>query len=265
MGIKGLKSYIQCCIRYNHLSEYKGKSMAVDVSIFLYKFKYGGNYINSFKYQLKKFEKFGITPIYVFDGKPNSLKSNVLEKRKCHYDKLNDKLSKLTDSQEIKNIQKQIIKIEPEDTENVKDFFRKNDVIYIDGIDGFDAEGICSYMNKHGYVDCVVSEDIDVLTYGGIELISKFNNKTDEVESILLCDVLEYLNITYNDFVKMCVISGCDFHEGKYGFGPSRSHKQLSKIADTDLINSDVSYSDIMSIFTCIDLPENKLALIIKK
>lgn len=267
MGVKGLRKFISCCIRYNHLSEYSNKTMAVDTSIYLYKFKYAGDFLKSFGYQIKKFQKYNITPVYIFDTKPSEFKSETTLKRKEHFKKLNDKLENAFDPEEKSKISRQIIKISPEDITNLKELFTSKNVIFMDSENGCDAEGFCSYLNKNGYVDCVVSEDIDTLAYGGLELVSKLNNKTDEVESILLNDVLDYLDIGFIEFVKLCVISGCDFNNGKKGYGPSKSYKELKSFGDNDQINPEtaINYIDIMNIFTKINIPPEKIALLSQK
>lgn len=245
MGIRGLRKYISGCVRQMKIEEYRGKRVAVDTSIYLYKFKYGGNYLGSFNKQIEKLRRYEIEPIYVLDTKPNKLKQNVIEERRGKLEKLSDKIEKLENdirecdisedvkenvkSEELDKLKKQYIKVTKEDVNDLKKLFDMCGVNYLEGYEGYDAEGVCSVLSKKGVVDAVISEDIDTLCYGGVELITKFNNKNDDIEVIILSEVLEELKIEYEDFVRMCLISGCDFHKGEFKYGPSKSHKIVMK------------------------------------
>jgi flap endonuclease-1 len=101
MGIKGLFKVItnntQFSIEEKDISSYYGKVIAIDASLLLYKFiiavrkngydivnKYGETTSHLYAIFIKtlKFLKFGIKPVYVFDGKPTNLKKNVIDYRK---------------------------------------------------------------------------------------------------------------------------------------------------------------------------------------
>ena len=97
MGIKNLTSIIKHNapngISKVHLSEYRGRVIAIDTSIYLYKYMYNGNYLNNFVKQILRLLRNNITPLYIFDGKPpeqkkkywkrgNTKKTNLLLKKK---------------------------------------------------------------------------------------------------------------------------------------------------------------------------------------
>ena len=86
MGIKNLTSIIKHNapdgIRQVHLSEYRGRILAIDTSIYLYKYMYNGNHLEGFVKQIMRLLRNNITPLYVFDGKPPDEKKEILEDRK---------------------------------------------------------------------------------------------------------------------------------------------------------------------------------------
>ena len=88
MGIKNLNSFLEkhakMAINEHNLSRYKNKKIAIDTSIFLYKFMYSGKFLESFINQVYHFRRFDIIPIYVFDGAPPKEKQEVLDNRKEH-------------------------------------------------------------------------------------------------------------------------------------------------------------------------------------
>lgn len=98
MGITSLKKLIANNAVRKHLSAYSGKKIAIDASIFLYRFIYNDDknaVINGFLNQLKQLHRFQITPVYVFDGKANVDVKLVVEKRQMQRAKVQNALDTL--------------------------------------------------------------------------------------------------------------------------------------------------------------------------
>lgn len=103
MGVKCLNKYLQkkCSdlLIKKSLSELQNKKIAIDISIYLYKFSENGNCLENFKNMFILLKQYQIIPIFVFDGKPPEEKNKVLDKRyeqkllaKEKYEKLEKKL-----------------------------------------------------------------------------------------------------------------------------------------------------------------------------
>ena len=87
MGIKNLKhllnTFCQDSIKIKYLTEYTGKILAIDSSIYLYKYIYNNSdHLEGFTRQTLRLLKNGIIPLYVFDGTPPKEKDGVLKSRK---------------------------------------------------------------------------------------------------------------------------------------------------------------------------------------
>lgn len=86
MGIKMLNTLMQrhgsAGIQPIHLSMLAGKSIAVDVSIYMYRFLKTKELISGFYRMCQMFKAYNITPVFVFDGKAPDEKSRVLEERR---------------------------------------------------------------------------------------------------------------------------------------------------------------------------------------
>ena len=83
MGIKNLNTLIesnsQNGINKRHLSSFSGKVLAIDTNVYLYKYLYGkSNHIDGMFFMINKFKKFGITPIFILDGKPPDEKIDTI-------------------------------------------------------------------------------------------------------------------------------------------------------------------------------------------
>jgi len=100
MGINGLTSLLKRVsphsINVRKLYDYTGKTIAIDTSLFMHKFMYSyGNLIIGFFDQIYHLKRRGITPIYIFDGKPPVEKNKVLKCRKSAKEKLNNRINDL--------------------------------------------------------------------------------------------------------------------------------------------------------------------------
>jgi 5'-3' exonuclease len=64
------------------LSSISGKKIAIDISIYLYKYTAEKKLIENMYLMLSVFNKYNIIPVFIFDGKPPPEKRELLQKRK---------------------------------------------------------------------------------------------------------------------------------------------------------------------------------------
>lgn len=278
MGIKNLTSIIKHNapdgIRQVHLSEYRGRILAIDTSIYLYKYMYNGNHLEGFVKQIMRLLRNNITPLYVFDGKPPDEKKEILEDRKQKRNVLTAKKKELelmldsikttdisdesvklsTDvveepidsgmnrvqiKAELQKITKKIIRITSNDIQQCKELFKLFGVPYIDS-DG-EAEDLCSQLCKEGLVYGCLSEDTDILANGGCLFIRDFNSNSDYVSEYSLSIILDSLKLTYVQFVDMCILCGCDYTNKISGIGPVNAFKYVSLYETIDNIIENIN------------------------
>ena len=86
MGIRMLNKFLQdkckTSISFINLSELSGKRIAVDISIYLYKFLSDNALLENLYLMISIFREHKITPIFVFDGKPPVEKNDTIAFRK---------------------------------------------------------------------------------------------------------------------------------------------------------------------------------------
>ena len=74
MGIKNLNRFFKENARestkFITLSELSGKKIAVDISIYIYKYATDGTLVENIYLMLALFRHYNVIPIFVFDGKP---------------------------------------------------------------------------------------------------------------------------------------------------------------------------------------------------
>ena len=117
MGIKHLNRFLrtECgdSIKFVSIAELSGKKIAVDISIYMYKFHADNVLIENIYLMLSVFRHYKITPIFVFDGKSPTEKKALLEKRRAdkkEAEKQYNKLKKeLVENKDIDEADKQEI------------------------------------------------------------------------------------------------------------------------------------------------------------
>ena len=86
MGIKHLNRFLReeakDSIKFISLTEITGKKIAVDISIYMYKYASDGTLIENIYLMLSIFRYYNIIPIFIFDGKPPDEKKKLLVKRR---------------------------------------------------------------------------------------------------------------------------------------------------------------------------------------
>jgi flap endonuclease-1 len=234
MGIKNLNTFLEkhakMAINEHNLSRYKNKRIAIDTSIFLYKFKYSGKFYESFINQVSHFRRFDINPIYIFDGAPPKEKQDVLAGRKEQKNKIQQKILDLeeqvkilsnvvilSDDELIKKkeleilitlTRKKCINITKEDVDNLKKVFDIMGVKYIQA--ECEADFICCNLFKLDMVDMCLSNDMDFLPSGCGILLRNYNNSNNILEYNLQY-ILQLLKFSYEQFVDFCILCGCDY------------------------------------------------------
>lgn len=257
MGIKNLTSFLKThcpsSIKEINLVELKDKKAAIDVSIFLYKFKYkGNNLVIKFVEQINRLRVHNITPIYIFDGIPTSEKKDVISERK---EKINIKAQQISELKQqldntpsteinklyeiktqITKINRTILKVSKEDIVQVKYLFDLLNIKHVRARG--EADALCSKMCKEGVVDFVISEDMDLLTSGAKYLLRDFNIYNNKATLYNLEEIIEKLNLTYEKWVELCIMFGCDYLKRINGIGPNKSFKFIKdNLSINEIVN----------------------------
>ena len=226
MGINGLNSFLketipEINVKIN-LSHLKSKRMAIDTSIYLYKYKYNNTFIESFFKQVYRIKKNGINPIYIFDGKPPIEKYNTIKSRKNkkikvitniklleEQTKCHNLLDKIRLNEKIDILMKKNIVINNDDIILLKYFFDLTNIPYIQS--DTEADFVCGSLYKNNRIDMVLSEDNDLLVLGAKKLVKNFNIYSNKVILYDLDIILKKLDITNEQWIHFCILMGCDY------------------------------------------------------
>jgi len=93
-----------------------------------------------------------------------------------------------------------------------------------------EAEATCAALCRDGKVYAAATEDADCLTFGTKILVRNLMAAESQKKQILevsLERALEQLNISMDQFIDFCILSGCDYCDTLKGVGPSTAIKLL--------------------------------------
>jgi 5'-3' exonuclease len=247
MGIKFLNKILRdTCdksIWQINISELTGKKIAVDISIYLYKYETNDTLLENIYLMLAIFRQYNITPIFVFDGKAPAEKKQLLQKRredkaaaKNEYNKLKDVLENNADKDEeekldiaasMDQLKKQFIHISREKIEKVKELIRAYGATYYDAPG--EADELCALLVIKKKVWACLSEDMDLFVYGCNRVLRYFSLFNQTVVLYYTKGILEQLNMTQKEFREICVLSGTDYNIN------ANTNKENSKYNDMSL------------------------------
>ena len=227
MGIRNLNRYLRnnCpeSIRCIPISDISHKKIAVDISIYLYKYEAENTLLENMFIMLSIFRHYNIIPIFIFDGKPPDEKKVLLQKRKEdkksaqeEYYKLQQHLQHLqnTDKQDIiatmDQLKKQFVQINKEKIENVKSLIRAYGATYYDAPG--EADELCALLVIKKKVWACMSEDMDLFVYGCSRVLRYFSLVSHTVVLYYTKGILNELNMTHKEFKEICILSGTDYN-----------------------------------------------------
>lgn len=249
----GVKNFIKTIVYYSpqaislkKISDYSNTTIGIDGNLMMYKnilsirkkediYNKDGSrkiivtHIHSLINKFNGFKKYNITPIFVFDGKYPKIKEKTMEKR----GKLGiDISSEIEDCIEL-------IKL------------YGYTVIHAD----LEADLVLSYLSKRREIDYIVSDDMDMLVFGGLNILRNFTvNKLKFIEEITLKTILTIIDITREQLIDIALLLGTDYDIklGKHLFGPIKSVayiKQIDSLSKSKLQFSKKKYSVVVQYY----------------
>jgi flap endonuclease-1 len=229
MGIKHLNKFFrtECSesIKYITIAELSGKKIAVDISIYMYKYASNEALIENMYLMLATFRQYNIVPIFVFDGKPPTEKKALLQKRKedkktaeKEYNILKQKIENtnvsVDDKEEIISnmelLKKQFIYITREKINIVKSLIRSYGATYYDAPG--EADELCALLVLKNKVWACLSEDMDMFVYGCNRVIRYLSLANRTAVLYDMKGILENLGLTQKELREICVLSGTDYN-----------------------------------------------------
>jgi 5'-3' exonuclease len=258
MGIRGLNRFIQhrCTGAINrlHLKEFTGKRIAVDTSIYMYRFSGEGALLENMYLMCSVFRHYNINAVFVFDGPPPPQKTDLIELRRKKKDEAKrqyEVLAKIIKekartpgpcsttteiddiSETMRELKKKFIHLRDCDIADVKE------LLVSFGFSTIDAEGeadaLCANLSLKKRVDACMSDDTDMFVYGCPVVLRNISLLNHSAVAYNMCEILKMLSLSQSEFKMMCVVCGTDYTQmspmgvGGISHTPESVYKQLMK------------------------------------
>ena len=229
MGIKNLLKFLNSypdLVLEKNIDDFKGKKIAIDISILLYqvvisvrnsgadltnrKGEITSHILGLFNKTIKLLNQ-GIIPIYVFDGKPPDIKRKTLDMRKNIRKKAAEKMALAkTEKEKIKYFKRSVV-INKQQLNECRHLLTLMGVAYVDAPEEADSQ--CAWLAKEGLVDAVLTEDMDILTFGSPYIIRNLTSYKKQPIEISLEKIKTKFGWTHENFIDFCILLGCDYCE----------------------------------------------------
>lgn len=265
------------------LTELRGKTVAVDAYNTIFQFlsiirqpdgkplqdSQGRvtSHLSGILYRTANLIEAGIEPSFVFDGKPNELKSGTIEDRIARREKAREEYEAALAEGDMKKAfskAQQTSRMTPEILESSKELLRLMGIPVVQAPS--DGEAQAAYMCGKGDVYAAASQDFDSILFGAPLLVRNLTisgrrkvpgkniYKDVKTEIIDSKQMLENLGITREQLVDVCILIGTDFNPGVSGIGPKKGLKLIQKHGDLEgvIANTEIEvegYEDVRQIF----------------
>ncbi len=281
----GLDLKVLCVREKTTLESFASKVVAIDAYNAIYQFlsiirgpdglpltDYSGkitSHISGLFYRNINFLSLGIKPVYVFDGKPPSLKSAEIERRKQIKKEATIKYENAISQgryEEAKKYAQQTSVLKHDMVEDSKRLLGLFGIPFVQAPS--EGEATAAHMTMTGQAHASASQDFDSLLFGAKKLVRNFTNSgkrklpnrntTIEVEPeiIDLNKTLNDLGITREQLVDIGIMIGTDFNpDGFERIGPKtalKAIKQYGKLEEIPQIQEkldQIDYKQIREIF----------------
>ena len=244
MGISNLLKILESIQTSRHLSYYKGKRVAVDGYCWLHKSIYliseqifhnphSKRYLKYLNKRVDQLLRFKIIPIIVFDGDKLQMKKFEEEERQKRRNEVTMESLKLIRKgmeKEAQSKRLEGIDISPHMAYEFIKLLKQKGVEYY--VAPYEADIQLAYLDKINYVDCIITEDSDLLALGCKKVLYKLDLDTNigfeiETKNLKKCSKYDFSNFDSDKFLTFCILSGCDYFKVK-GVGANNAYKVIT-------------------------------------
>ena len=227
MGIPKLNKMLmdRCpnAIQKIHLESLLNKKIAVDISIYLYKFIADGEYMEHLYLFLSVFKYYCIIPIFIFDGKPPPEKSALLKRRYCEkqeaykeYKSLEQQMAEISDPKKIeelenmmKSLKKKMIRITSDHINKAVELIKAFGFQYYFAPN--EADQLCVYLTTGGKTYATLSDDMDMIVSGCPLVLRNLSLMNHETSLYNTQQIVKDLGVSLDEFRDIVVLSGTDY------------------------------------------------------
>lgn len=196
---------------------------------------------------------FGVTPYLVFDGDniPSKAGTNAARRKKREESKaLALELQRAGKSSQAQQEFQKAVDVTPLMARQLIEELKKLNVQYI--VAPYEADAQLVYLEQNGIIDGILSEDSDLLVFGAKRLLTKLNQYGELVEveraDFAMCKEVSLAGWTDAMFMRMAILSGCDYLPNIGKMGLKTAHAYVRKYRETEKILRMVQFEGKMVV-----------------
>ncbi|KAJ3502406.1 hypothetical protein NLJ89_g8902 [Agrocybe chaxingu] len=253
MGISGLLPALKSIQVAQHLSEFKGKTIAVDAYVWLHKGLYScatelatgkktHKYVDYGMHRVRLLKHHGIEPYIVFDGGPLPAKKGTETERKQKRDEnlaRGNALAAQGKHSQAREYYTKCVDVTPQMAFQFIKALRAESVQYV--VAPYEADAQLAYLERVGLADAILTEDSDLLVFGCKHVLYKLDVVASTVVSISRADFgsvsassvdptsISLIGWSDVQFRAMAILSGCDYLPSIPGVGLKTANTLLRK------------------------------------
>ena len=248
MGIKYYNRYLRdnCsrrAIRRIEFKQFRGKTIVIDTSIFLYRYKKKHALLENMFMLMSLLVHYGAKPIFIFDGQPPEAKRELLlqrvqQKRIAREEmwKLKKQLQELTKEDyhehidivdtvdpvdqteeidinmmkdKIVQLEKDAMRITRKDMDEVKELMRLYGIPYIEAPQ--EADQLCAYLVNSNMAWACMSDDMDMFVYNCKRVLREPNLLNQDAWIYTTESILQELRIPADVCILLLLLLGTDY------------------------------------------------------
>jgi len=224
MGIKHLNRFLydNCSkksIKKIHLRQLAHKVLAIDTSIYLYKYSSEDALLENMYLLISILKHYNIVPLFVFDGKPPPEKRELLQQRRCEKKEAEEKYNKIKDESkegdqkqqaEMDRLRRQFVRVSDAEIKQVKELMDAYGVSYCNAPG--EADHLCAYLVKQDKAWGCMSDDMDMFLYGCNYVVRNISLLKHTAILYDTCKIWNELEMSEQIFREIMVLSGTDYN-----------------------------------------------------
>lgn len=191
---------------------------------------------------VKKFLRLGIVPVFIMEGEaPPEKADNAWVRRSKSKDSLKRRLDEMTTtinnihiSEHTQALSEAYKKLLRQDVRpKTEEFVALYDILTACGIPCINAAGeaerLCVSLALEGHVEGIYTKDTDIFPMGCQLMLTDLESTPNGYEflTVSLGPILNSLELRFDEFVDLCIMSECDFNKNMPGYALKKSYKLL--------------------------------------
>ncbi|KAL6240120.1 hypothetical protein BDW75DRAFT_197014 [Aspergillus navahoensis] len=250
MGIKGLHGLLKSIQKPCHLKKFRGQTLGVDAYGWLHRGTVAcavdlvldrptTKHIDFVLSRVRMLLYFGVKPYLVFDGDnlPSKSGTELDRQQRRHESKaLGMELYRKGRTTEAYQELQKAVDVTPLMARQLIEELKKLDIQYV--VAPYEADAQLVYLEKHGFIDGIISEDSDLLVFGAKRLLSKLDQHGELIEinraDFTACREVSFVGWTDADFRRMCILSGCDYLPNIARVGLKTAYRSIRKYKNVE-------------------------------